>query len=583
MCAKRFCIGAIVRAILFLLGVSFDPSGAIGLAHAQNTPDGLTNIPSALITYKYAPEKLSEDILKNSLRQIISREQNYFKAIKQAMEQNTSLPQTDTFLLFTEEQVAGRAVNFAAEDLLQEYKTFLKKEASAIPDQVRLDRYLSVGYFKYEKGVINSNTGSGQGPDVFFKYSMEDERKKASIPTLGSRELLIGTNALRSKVNSPGFDKLPSLYGRLQFAIDRLPIIPPVAMPRNEAEKLFIRPPNSRQECGKEPGPIVTLPNQPAPDLQVMDNYRACVENNLKKSQRYNDGFRLSFVVTPEGFVEETNILALRFDKAEIYSPYGDLIKTFLPADLPAATDVFAKQKATEEKAAQKAAKQKQADAKVKATMRTQIGSVNINGLTLSMAFSEAESVVRGKLEIGRVRELKSSKWSKPFFSDMMQYENVDGSERIMLFRAKPDSEKLVGIGRMLDLPRGTKLSDVKDRLIAKYGEATEHFYSDGLIWHGHEEKEICATYIGWSGAPAIKEGKNLPGYEKYGSISVSLSSRKSGQSENDILNDLKDKCSPQLVALVQMSKLLVVLLDVPAYASENINKVEPTDHNLDL
>jgi len=570
MYIKRFGLVPFIGVTIFLSSISYNSSGVFTIAQAQYTPDGLTDIPYALITYKYAPEKLSDEKLKSSLRQIIGQEQMYYKWKKQ----NIEIPPQDAFFIFTEEQVADRAVDFAAEDLLGEYKSFLSKEAAAIPDQVRLDRYLNLSFFKYENGAIKLKTWPN-----FHKFSVIDERKKKSIPALGAREIFLGGFALRSEVNSPGFAKLPRYLDQPQLAIDRVPTIPSVAMPRDEAEKLFIRP----EECGLPPSTYRL--NQPEPDPKVLAAYQACIE----RIQRYNKGYRLSFLVTIEGFLEGTNILALRLDKVEIYSPHNDLIKTFLASDLPAATDPLAEKKAAEEKAVQEQIERNRVEAIAKAAMSTKIGGADIVGLTLSMSYSDAESAVRSKLEMGRVRESKSTETRNPFFSDMTQFENIDGSERIMLFRAKPNSEKLVGIGRMLDLPEGTTLEDIKNQLIAKYGEPTGTYrvLSIGLTWHGHKEEKACPG-IQMSKPPrSIIEGKRLPGYEQYGSFRVSPSlppssspiQWKSMNAINDVLKNIRDKCSPQLfVSVSQASRMLVVLLDSPAFASENIGEEVPVD-----
>lgn len=243
----------------------------------------------------------------------------------------------------------------------------------------------------------------------------------------------------------------------------------------------------------------------------------------------------------------------------------------------------LAEKQAVEQKTAKEAAAQKQAEADLEANIRDKLLSADISGLTLSMSFSQAEAAVRHNMEVARVRATESGKSSYAYFRDMTQFENADGSERIMLFRAKPDSDKLVGIGRWLNLPEGTTINDVKGQLTGKYGEPTNSFYDTELTWYGFEDEYVCRSHIGWARPPSIIEGEAPSKYEQYGSFNVSRSSVVSGKSKIDALKELKDKCSTQLFAMVKMSKLLVVLVDVSAYASENVSEDEPGDVILNL
>jgi outer membrane biosynthesis protein TonB len=231
-------------------------------------------------------------------------------------------------------------------------------------------------------------------------------------------------------------------------------------------------------------------------------------------------------------------------------------------------------------RAEEAAAVQQAADAEADA--RQALAEADIDGLTLSMPYSEAEAAVRKKLAIGRVRQTNSAGHPRPYFRDMTQFENVDGSERIMLFRARPDSEKLVGIARWVDLPEGTTIDDIKDQLVAKYGEPNKS-HSSGLRWNANDDRRVCDSYIGIIGPPPISEGEAITRYEQYGSISISRSSQRSGQSTNDALKELRDACSAQLLATVQTSRLVLVLLDVSAYAAENVAEDQSTSVELDL
>ena len=512
---------------------------------SDSSADDLTTVPIALLIYKYAPEKITDESLKKSLQQVIGHEQYEYRQISQ----QKNSPYKNNYFLFSKDQIVDRHVEFASEDLLSDYKAFLKNEAATIPNRLRLESYLRIDYFKYDNGVINSNTSSGQGADVFFKYSIEDKLKKASIPNLGAREILVSVPTIKFRWKSDSTSKLPTYPEQLILAIDRIPSIPPIPVPRKNAEKMFMQP-----------------------------NTLSCLEDrtsdNCIASKQYTGFFRLSYLVTPEGFIDGTNILAININKVEVYDPYGNLIKSFLPPDLQLANDANMAQRAALKNKDQEATVREQTLAATRAAMRAKVQAFDINGLSLSMPYSEAEAMVRRKLEVVRVRKSKSTGKHNPYFSDMTQFENIDGTVRVMLLPATPGSEKLVGIGRWLDLPEGTTIEDVKHQLIAKYGKPTQSDAPYRLSWHGFEDNQLCMPSVDWGGEPILIEGVARDQFEQYGSFMVSeyyALSDNDKKTRNKHLKDLRDSCSTLLTAIVQQSRMLVVLLDISSYASENL------------
>lgn len=218
------------------------------------------------------------------------------------------------------------------------------------------------------------------------------------------------------------------------------------------------------------------------------------------------------------------------------------------------------------------------------AKLEAKLAGADIVGLTLSMPFSQAEAAVRKRLQVARVREAVSSDFTNPFFRNLRQYENQDGSERILLFRATPQSGRLVGIGRILKLPEGTKWDDVKGRLTAKYGEPAGGNGAGEALWHALKDTASCHVSIGLVDPyGSIIEGKDFEHYERYTSILISESTIASGTSLNDRLKGFKEHCSPQIYARFWNSQLIVVVFDLSAYASENVTDEQEGAEKLDF
>ncbi len=544
---KRCILPALVPALAGAMAI-ISADGAF----AQNHSEERTVIPYTALVYKYAPDQLSDQTLKQPLRRIIVQEQErYAQQTVAASGGDGAVPIGEDFL-FRQEQIEGRAPDFAVEELLPEYRLRLRRAAERIPDTLYMERFLAPRYFRYENGVVNSKTPSGQGAGVFHRLSVAPDHEKAKIPELGPRALLRETPPLMAAVQSPdpvADFKALRLQRRVRLALDRSPVVRPIALPREEAEQAFVPPAN---ECGGDPR--LSAPGERDPE--AIATFRECLMENHRRTERFKKGFRMLMTVSPESFIADTDILSMAVKKVEVFDPYDRLLVALTPADLNKPVDAFAKAIEDAEAEAARAAARR-------AAARARLADFDILGLKLSMSFDEAEAAVREALTVVRVRESSREGKTRPFFDDMRHYENEDGSERFMLFRSTPGGDRLVAIARMIALPEGSAMADVEGQLVEKYGDDFDSVGSEIRTWRADEDRTQCGVSYNISTAADLIEGPRPEAPQSYNSVSIRRSS-------NTPLAEMKNACAPQLFARVWNSHLLLVLADPGAYAAAN-------------
>lgn len=552
--------------------------GAFAAPSATANSGEMTDVPAFAILYKHAPETVSRDAIRSKLSEIISRENAKYAAIKQseAHDQSSSYDHDD--FLFTEEEIFGRNLDFAVEELLPRYEPLLQWQANAVPRHLTMTRFAGTGYFRYENGVLNSNTSSGQGSDVFYRFSVESEQRVRRYPTLGARALMMGAPPLQARMDTTFFDRLPSVR-MPRIALDRLPTLAPIPISRADAEAVLSPP----EQC-VPPSPAITFGSQGesvrAERQARRDEYYACIE----RARQIGRGFEIRFDVTVEGLVEKTDILSLRLRRIEVFSPRGDLLKTFLPSDLETPTDHVAAREAEQRARQAEAERQRRAEQAERDDKRDALASADILGIDLSMTVAEAEAVVRRHFEVARVRERSSERSSSKYFQDIRQLENADGSDRVVLYSASPGSDVLVAVGRVLRLPEGATWADVGGQILAKFGEPTEGSDKRGYEWYGFEDRKLCRPGVGPGRAPRVVEGERL-GHERYNSVKISnVYSTPRGDALNEHYGRMKDQCSTFVYARVHGASLYMAIVDTGKFASANFSdRVEPVGVKLKL
>lgn len=161
-------------------------------------------------------------------------------------------------------------------------------------------------------------------------------------------------------------------------------------------------------------------------------------------------------------------------------------------------------------------------------------------------------------------------------FQDFRQFETEDGSERIMLYRARAGGDRLAGIARLLFLPKGTPFDPIKAQLIDKYGPPTDETSVGELIWQAHDDARLCRTSIRLSQPPKLISGEG-PAFEQYTSVAISSSAGTvSATALPDWLQSIAASCSPQIYVRYWQFRLTVVLSDFAAFAREHGEDVKP-------
>ncbi len=544
-------------------------AGGVGANTGVSQAEGIsqTDVPPFAIVYKIAPESVPDQTFLKKLRRLISEEQFAYQEIARAGPRNLRTPYNDKTFLFSQEQIGDRHPNFVSDDLLPEYKSLLQWQATAIPRRLQFVKFISTRRFRYENGEINANTPSGQGPDVFYRLPVQDGNTTQRYQTLGERALLREALPLQARVDASFFDKLPTMP-MPRVALNRLPTLAPIAMERTAAEATFSPPENCRSSQAPF-GRVSRTATSREQREAAQARHSACSE----KTRRFKMGFEIRFDVSIEGMIEDAKILTLRLNKVEVFSPHGEPLKTYLPNDLETPKDAAAERRAASRAAEREAEHQQEEDRAAISLRQAEIEKADILGVNLSMPVDEAEAIVRSHMAVERIRQSSSEGIANPFFKDIRQLENADGSDRVVLFRAGPQSDVLVGVGRVRKLPNKAAWGDVGELIVQKFGEPTEGADHTGYSWFAFDDRRICRTNVIPARAPAVIEGE-APRFERFGSISVVKPGPAfRGKTQNDAYTEIKNKCSAYIFARVTNSTLYMAIIDAGKFAAGKLTQ----------
>lgn len=529
-------------------------------------------IPEGLLLLKYHPETIPE-------KQVISLAGQQIGKDWRANEYSKD----DHVYMFRGDQIAERPTQFTSRKVAPEYRQQLIEIANSVPDELYFEEVSRLGFRMYKDGKLQYEEQHAGGLGEFAavdRMSFMSDHEKLDLPSLGSYEVLRSIPELRGELSS----SLPETIQRLEtirgvrghLALDRKPIIPAIEMDADTAEALWRKP-----DCN--PVGIAYIGDMPR------DEAEAKAEECRKKLEKYGEAEirTIYHLAISDVVLEDRNwIVKAKVKSVEVHGPGQRLLQRYSASDLLPAEDSWMLEK--KEKQDEISAKQQELDDQ-RSTMRENIASVDIVGLDLSMSFSEAEAAVRKSMEVARVRERDRSSRTTPFFDDFRTYENESGTERMKLHKPTPDSNKLVAIGRMLDLPETAEWEDVKKQLIDRYGEPTKEYGTD-LSWNeeykNDEHRKYCRPSLGFT-RPArnIIEGEDRGVYEQYSSFSIGTTSAIVGD-RHDHYTAMAKECSPQLHAKFNKGnkKLMVILVDFGSYASENLKEMpSPKEVQLDL
>lgn len=193
--------------------------GMLGLPACLSAAD-IPNIgayPPILLIYKYAPESLGNEFLLEQARQQVARDQAQYRTRKQMGDRAGPYN-----FMFTEQQVKDRQPQFAARDLLPEYKRKLGEWAAEIPDTFIYEMPVNLSYLEYGDGLLRSNSRTGQGPGVIYRHTDMRAEDKLKLPPLGPRTVIPFPHGYATSPDSyPESVARARSPGRLWLAVDR--------------------------------------------------------------------------------------------------------------------------------------------------------------------------------------------------------------------------------------------------------------------------------------------------------------------------------------------------------------------------
>lgn len=434
------------------------------------------SIPPMLLLYKYAPNAFNDDFLLKRTKRQVGQDQVYYK-----------YGDRSHVFVFSRDQIEGRVVDFAAKELLPTYKKRLSELARGIPKKLTIIKKLNLSYLEYADGMLRGNSSSGQGPTVIDRPYMLDKNAKLKLPPLGSREVLrlpqLQGNVAASEFPISVTESAPP--GHFYLALDRAPIIPPLAMEPAAAEKMW-KPP----ECPTARG---------YGTMRDSAREKALMQCRAKMAQ-YRSGLgpavKAVFQIATEGVkVDGTDwVVKARLLGVQLFGPHGRLLHTFASSDFPTGDDVWqaqsdalaAQQRAHAGAGAQAEAKQLAAE-QMRIKARKALHNADVVGIRLGMTVAEAEKIIRRNMDVEWVA--RSPDKAPPYLQQNRPYNyfktfiSSDSGEQITVFWHSEISDRIVAITRVLPLPEGASPEAAVTQLLDKYGNQPVEKNDFSIVW----------------------------------------------------------------------------------------------------
>jgi len=460
--------------------------------------DGLIGVPDFPLAYAYAPDLFEDDFLLDlAAKQIRDDQRNWqFNRGSQAM--------------FTREQVMNRAPQFAARDLIGEFKQRLASLSSAVPSKFHVVTNADVDKFTYSGGsLIRKDSYLAQNNILFRPSRLISDLYKTDYPPLGASDVLQDPKLLMAGPGPDFPDEIASArtgHKGVHLVLDRRPVIAPLKMDARAAEALFLP-----YSCGN----IQQWLDQGLSGAEAVKKQDAC-----RRQPFFPDMLAVYDVtVTRIELKEDTLFAFASLDGARLYGPRGSLLKRYEAEDFAPAEDLWqieadeeaASARAEEERReAEEAAlraeeeKKRKAEAERMAAMQEGLAGADIVGLRLGMTLDEADKIIRAHMDVGWVVEPIEVDLKEPF-AQYRAYFRADRDEAIALFVHPSVTPEVQAITRSLRLPADTEHEKIFQSLQEKYGAPALEDKLGGaphIVWTTSIDPNAPYPPLEWIGKP---------------------------------------------------------------------------------
>ena len=439
-----------------------------------------------LLVFRLAPQLVPDEALLNPAMQQIADDQN-------ALSLSGGAPEPT---MFSADEVAGRVPQFAAQELLGTYRARLSELVGAMPLRLAFVEDVRLDQLEYRDGLLRRPAQyAGSDRMLLGGQYQVPEQGLSRLPALGAREVLSMPHQVVAVMPEPA---LPEALVRLTqqqprqlyLALDRIPVIPPLAIDAATAksfwqaptcdisEYTYLQAGMSREAAGK-----------------AADVCRAARGSYDGKLKAFFDIEAEDAVASEIGYVVRARLLGAR-----LVSPQGAVVRTYAAEEFEPAADFWgaetAAEAAEEQAAAAETAAATSADAaeeQARATaiegLRERVARADIAGIRLGMTTAEAEAIIRAEIEVGWVGSLVEtdpSQFGTPDpnepYRDFRVFISAEGDQQFVLFGAPAPTGTVLAVARTIRLPGTLPHDELVAQLVEKYGPTAEETEHAGLL-----------------------------------------------------------------------------------------------------
>ena len=373
--------------------------------------------PKVLIP-RFAPDLLTSDDWDRMLRAQIGTDQTTFMYGRE-------MP-----TVFTADEVADRVIDFVVPDLAPSFPARMADALSGIPETLILPASVSFNNVTFSDGKLRHSATAGPVADsLMAPFAALTDREKHQLQPLGSRHTVWMPSMVTVEMpDVPLPESLNRIDGRMILALDRVPVIPAIEVDAATAEGYW-QPP-----CEAN---LQVLQNQGMEFRAAIAETQAC----MQRMRTFTRAFTAEFRIRVTGVLESQQgyVILAALEGADLFTPHGDLLRTFAAADFPIGEDVWAVEMAeaakarTEAEAAEAAEAAARARAETEAVaardaVRAQLAAADIAGVSLGMPLDEAERVIRGEIDVGLVLTVADEAEANSYFDPRGPYAELRSS-----------------------------------------------------------------------------------------------------------------------------------------------------------
>ncbi len=508
------------RRLLHDFGAMEPAPADAGAEPATESGDRLvvSAVPPAALLYRLAPKDFADDeMLQLAKRQIVQEQQWLrFPGYRRIGPS-----------LFTKEEIEGRVPDFVAQELLGAYRERIGQAVAAIPQKLTFSKTERISFLEYADGELRRRATGSASPYSLVAPALVNEADKLKLPRLGAMEVmwlptLVGPLPAAGLPESIANDKI----GRTPYlGLDRVPRIPPLALGRRSAEHIWKRP-----DCSTDQ---MTYLRAGMGRSEAQEAAASCGRLLSRYGSMPEIRAELDIEVEEAALKDGQWILKARLLGARLYDPRGELLKTYRSEDFPPAVDVWEAAEAAKAASGRQVAEAGAARAaRVEAEQRTTLGATetrrrlladaDVAGVRLGMGLDEAERIARSTMNVGWVATLREAGDRDAFgspdpnrpFSRLRSFISTEGDQQLVLFSDPARGDEVLGVARIILLPRNVTADSVAGQLIEKYGQPAMGYDRNGrssapLIWTVPSDpstwRSSCAVQPGLWGLGSLK------------------------------------------------------------------------------